>query len=316
MLSRVAERLYWMSRYLERADNTARLINSITQVLLDLPLGVKFGWDILIKILGLDDLFLQHHSKANENNIVHFLIQEEKNPGSVVSCIRLARENSRTLREILPTEFWERVNGLYLYIQRNASGARHGRSQRYEILSQVVERRQSLVGLVTNSMSRDIAYQFIKLGQNLERADMMTRTVDVNSEVLLPEDPIIAVPTQERLWMATLTAISAYQMYRRQVGVHVYGKEAAHFLLNDPHFPRTTSYCLGEIEGCLAVLPDHEIPMKLTRSTYRRLELAPLGEKNSVTLHEYLDQIQEDLGAIHEAISRQYFYLYQTGTTP
>ncbi|CAK0740639.1 putative alpha-E superfamily protein [Gammaproteobacteria bacterium] len=316
MLSRVAERLYWMSRYLERADNTARLINSITQVLLDLPLGVKFGWDILIKILGLDDLFLQHHSKANENNIVHFLIQEEKNPGSVVSCIRFARENSRTLREILPTEFWERVNGLYLYIQKNASGARHGRSQRYEILSQVVERRQSLVGLVTNSMSRDIAYQFIKLGQNLERADMMTRTVDVNSEVLLPEDPIIAVPTQERLWMATLTAISAYQMYRRQVGVHVYGKEAAHFLLNDPHFPRTTSYCLGEIESCLAVLPDHEIPMKLTRSTYRRLELAPLGENNSVTLHEYLDQIQEDLGAIHEAISRQYFYLYQTGTNP
>ena len=83
MLSRVAENLYWMTRYLERADNTARLINSTTQVLLDLPVGAKFGWDVLIKISGLDNLFLKYYSQAEENNVVNFLIQDKNNPGSI-----------------------------------------------------------------------------------------------------------------------------------------------------------------------------------------------------------------------------------------
>ncbi|CAK0761575.1 conserved hypothetical protein [Gammaproteobacteria bacterium] len=312
MLSRVAENLYWMTRYLERADNTARLINSTTQVLLDLPVGAKFGWDVLIRIAGLDNLFLKHHPKADENSVVRFLIQEESNPGSILSCIRYARENTRTFREVLPMEFWERINGLYLYAQRHAHSITRGRSQRYEVLTQIIERRQSIVGLVMGSMSHDAAYQFIRLGRNLERADMTTRLVDVNSAVLLPVDGAIAAATQERLWMATLTAMSAYQMYRNHVGVHVRGRDVVNFLLNNTQFPRTVSHCLGEIEDCLSVLPNHTEPMKMARRTSRRLAGMRLDELAPVVLHEYLDQIQADLGAIHDALSQQYFYLHQT----
>jgi uncharacterized alpha-E superfamily protein len=299
-----------MTRYLERAENTARLINSSTQVLLDLPKGASFGWDVLIRVVGLDHQVRERGIKLDEASIMAFLIEDEDNPSSILSSIHYARENTRTFREVLPMEIWERINGLYLYIRQNAKRATHGRSERYEVLNSVIERRQSIVGLLAGSMSHDIAFQFLKLGRNLERADMTTRIVDVNSAVLLPTDEGLAVPAMERLWMSTLNALSAYQMYRRHVGVHVRAHDVVLFLLKDPHFPRTVHHCLNEIEGCLSVLPEHELAMKAARQAYRRLDMMKLDGLAPVVLHEYLDQVQADLSAIHEAVSQQYFYLH------
>jgi uncharacterized alpha-E superfamily protein len=310
MLSRVAESLYWMARYLERAENTARLINSTTQVLLDLPRGAAFGWDVLLRVAGLDSLYSKRYGQPNEADIMRFLIQDGDNPSSILSSIHDARENTRTFREVLPVELWERVNSLHLYIKANAERATLGRSQRYEVLSGVIERRQSVVGLLVGSMSHDVAYQFIKLGRNLERADMTTRIVDINSAVLLPTDGAASRATLERLWMSTLNALSAYQMYRRHVGVHVHGPSVVRFLLNDPHFPRSVIHCLDEIESCLEVLPNFDMPMKAVRRAWKRLDGMRLDDLPPVVLHEYLDQIQADLGEIHEAQAQQYFYLH------
>jgi uncharacterized alpha-E superfamily protein len=315
MLSRVAENLYWMTRYLERAENTARLINSTTQVLLDLPKGASFGWDMLIRVAGLDELMREREPRRDEASIMRFLIQDEDNPSSLISTIRYARENSRTFREVLPMEIWERINGMYLFMRDHAIRATQSRSQRYEVLNGIIERRQSIIGLLAGSMSEDVAYQFLKLGRNIERADMTTRIVDVNSAVWLPEDNAVAGPALERLWMATLTALSAYQMYRRHVGVHVRGHEVVNFLLKDPHFPRSVNHCVAEIEGSLSGLPKHTEPMKAARQAWHRLKQMRLEALAPVVLHEYLDQIQADLGAIHEAISRQYFHLYQASAT-
>lgn len=316
MLSRVAEKLYWMARYLERAENTARLINTTTQVLLDLPRGASFGWDVLLKVAGLDKLFFEHYLEANEANIMRFLIQDERNPSSILSSIRCARENSRTFREILPKEFWERTNGLYLYIREHAPAAAQNRGQRYEVLSHVVDRGQSLAGMLVGCMSHDLAYQFIELGRNLERADMTTRIVDINSAVLLPKDGGALEPLQERLWMSVLKALSAYQMYRRHVDVHVRGTAALSYLLLDPHFPRTVRHCLAKIDECLSMLPDHAAAMKAARRTWRRLAGLNWSGLTPPVLHEYLDQSQKDLGAIHEAVSNQYFYREQPETLP
>jgi uncharacterized alpha-E superfamily protein len=313
MLSRVAENLYWMARYLERAENTARMINSTTQVLLDLPRGASFGWDVLIKVAGLDELFAAHHPEADEPSIIRFLIRDERNPSSILSCIHRARENCRTFREVLPMAFWERVNGLYLYISRHAARTTLGRGERYQVLNGVIERRESIVGLLAGSMSRDAAYHFIKLGRNLERADMTTRIVDVNSAVVLPADGALQAPALERLWMSTLSAMSAYQMYRRHVGVHVSSHAVVDFLLKDPHFPRTVQYCIEEIETCLSALPEHAEAMRAVRRAARRLRDMRLEILPPVVLHEYLDQIQADLGEVHRAMSKQYFSLYQNG---
>ncbi len=310
MLSRVAESLYWMSRYLERAENTARFINSTTQVLLDLPRGASFGWDVLLKVAGLDALYNEHYGQPNETDIMRFLILDERNPSSIIASVHSARENTRTFREVLPMELWERINGLYLYIRDNSVRAARGRSQRYEVLNSMIERRQSIIGLLTGSMSHDLAYQFLKLGRNIERADMTTRIVDVNSAVRLPEDAASAETAQERLWMSTLNGLSAYQMYRQHVGVHVVGPAVVRYLLADPHFPRTVRHCLGEIENCLCDLVNYEVPMHVARHAWRRLEAMRFDQLTSETLHENLDQMQKDLAELHNAISRQFFTLH------
>ncbi len=311
MLSRVAESLYWMARYLERAENTARLINSTTQTILDLPRGASFGWDGLLRVAGLDKLYGEHYGQPNEDDIMRFLIADERNPSSIVSCIHIARENTRTFREVLPMEIWERINSLYLYAQQQAPLALNGRGKRYEVLNGIIERRQSVIGLLIGSMSQDLAYQFIKLGRNIERADMTTRIVDVNSAVRLPDDAPGVEALRERLWMNTLNALSAYQMYRQHVGVHVNGPEVVRFLLTDAHFPRTLQHCLAEIESCLTELGRYEVPMGVARMAWRRLESIRYDNVDGSALHDVLDHLQADLGALHAAIIQQYFTLHQ-----
>lgn len=310
MLSRVAENLYWMTRYLERAENTARLINGTSQVVLDLPRGASFHWDTLISVVGLDRQFHELYEEADEDSVMRFLILDERNPSSIVSCIQNARENTRTFREVLPAESWERINDLHLFLQRNAPRTTHGRLPRYEVLNEVIERRQSIIGLLMGSMSMDIAYQFIKLGRNIERADMSTRIVDVNSAVLLPREGGTEADV-ERLWMGTLNALSAYQMYRRHVSVHVRGRQVLEFVLKDPLFPRTVHHSLNEMESCLKALPNHDEPLKAVRDARRRLLGTRFDTIRLDALHERLDRVEGDLSAIHEAVSKQYFHLYQ-----
>lgn len=314
MLSRVAENLYWMGRYLERAENTARFINSMTQVRLDLPRSASFGWDVLLKVAGLDQLYAMRfpsQQSIDEDTIIPFLIEEPDNPSSILASIHNARENARTVREVLPMELWERINSLYLYTRDNADRARIGRGPRNELLQGVIGMRESIIGLLTGSMSEDVAYQFIKLGRNLERADMTTRIIDVNSAVRLPADPALASVTIERMWLCTLNALSALQMYRRHVGVHVRGNDVINFLLKDAHFPRTVLHCLAEVEGCLSVLPEHKGAMKKLRQCWRRVAGMALEDLKPTVLHEYLDQVQSDLGEVHNAVAKQYFHLHQ-----
>jgi uncharacterized alpha-E superfamily protein len=315
MLSRVAENLYWMTRYLERAENTARLINGTAQVVLDLPRGASFRWDNLISVVGLDNLFHEYYGEADEDSVMRFLILDERNPGAIVSCIRHARENTRTFREVLPAESWERINDLHLFLQRNVARTTQGRLPRYEVLNEVIQRRQSIIGLLMGSMSMDTAYQFIKLGRNIERADMSTRIIDVTSAVLLPKEGGTEAEV-ERLWMATLNALSAYQMYRRHVSVHVRGRQVLEFVLKDPLFPRTVHHCLNELESCLVALPNHAPPLRAVCEARQRLLATEFGTIQLGALHDSLDRVEADLGGIHEAVSRQYFHLHQHVALP
>ena len=316
MLSRVAEHLYWMTRYLERAENTARLSNATTQVVLDLPRGASFGWDVLLKVAGLDGVFHEAHTKHDEASIMRFLVSDEKNPGSIISCIRSARENCRTLREVMPRLAWERINALYLFVNSRAAQAVE-RSHRYGILEEMIERRQSVIGLLTDCMSHDVAYQFIKLGRYIERADMTTRIVDIHAAVLVPRQQVPEDPAIGLLWMGVLKSLHAYQMYRRHVSVHVRSADVVNYLLKDPHFPRTVRRCLDEVENCLAVLPHNVHPLKLLRVAQRRLDAMRVDSLTPSLRHEYLDAVQTDIAAIHQAIAAEYLQLYeQSGALP
>jgi uncharacterized alpha-E superfamily protein len=312
MLSRVAESLYWMTRYLERAENTARLINATTQLLLDLPRGASFGWDVMLKVTGLDPEIQALYAGHDEASIMRVLVNDERNPGSIVSCIRSARENCRTLREVLPRLAWERINALYLFTNERAHAIE--RTQRYRILEEVIERRQAVIGLLSDCMSHDVAYQFIVLGRNIERADMTTRIIDIHAAVVVPGRPASAGaedPAISLLWMGVLKSLHAYQMYRRHVSVHVRTAEVVNYLLKDPQFPRTVRHCMDEMNTCLAALPHNERPLQLLRVAQRRLNAMQVESLVPSVRHEYLDAVQTDIAAIHEQIAAEYFQMHE-----
>ncbi len=309
MLSRVAENLYWMTRYLERAENTARLINATTQVLLDLPRGASFGWDVLLKIAGLDQQFAESYSTQDEANIMRFLVTDQRNPSSIVSCLRATRESCRGLREVLPRLAWERINALYLFVDKRAPQAIE-RTHRYGILEEIIARRQAIIGLLSDCMSHDASYRFIRLGRYIERADMTTRIVDIHAAVLVPKQAAAEDPAIDLMWMAVLRSLHAYQMYRRHVSVHVRSSDVVNFLLNNQHFPRTVHYCLDEVEACLAELPHNRLALARLHVAQRRLAAMHIEGLEPAQRHEALDAVQADIAAVHGAIATEYFQLH------
>lgn len=311
MLARVAENLYWMARYLERAENTARLINSTTHVLLDLPHGATFGWKNLVEVAGLDDLFAKSYPEAHEEETMRFLIEDERNPSSIFSCVKYARENTRTLREVLPAEMWERINSLYLYVRENAQAACKSRRERYMVLNEVIQQRHAIVGLFSGTMPHDEAYQLIKLGRNIERADMTTRILDLHSAIRFPDDSVVREALVERIWMSTLDSLSAYQTYRRLVSMHVRSNDAIRFLLHDMRFPRSVAHCLSEMEHCFRVMPKSQQLQQLTASLRSRIAQHATDGLDALALHEYLDLLQMQLGEIHDALLQNYFHAWQ-----
>jgi uncharacterized alpha-E superfamily protein len=185
------------------------------------------------------------------------------------------------------------------------------RARRYTMLEELIERRQAVIGLLADCMSHDIAYQFIKLGRFVERADMTTRIVDIHAAVLVPRQQVPEDPAIGLLWMGVLKSLHAYQMYRRHVSVHVRGAEVVNYLLKDPHFPRTVRRCMDEIETCLAALPHNARPLKLLRAAQRRLDAMKVENLAPSLRHEYLDAVQSDIAAIHGEIAAEYFQLHE-----
>lgn len=302
MLARVAENLYWMARYLERAEDTARLVNATTLMLMDMPRGASFGWEDLLKVVGLDRAFHALYDEASETAVMSFLIQDERNPSSIFACVRHARENTRTFREVLPRESWEWVNELYLYTSTHLAIALD-RRKRFEVLTEIIRRRQAVVGLLAGTMSRDEAFQFMRLGRNVERADMTTRVLDVSYAINLPYENS---QYYDLIWISVLHALSAHQMYRRHVGVRATGPKVLAFLLNDVQFPRSVRHCLHEIHFALDELPGAE-PMRCLQGMLDRVGRADFRTLATGGLHEFCDDLQARLADLNEAIGRTYF---------
>ncbi|MFZ8990947.1 MAG: alpha-E domain-containing protein [Pseudohongiellaceae bacterium] len=311
LLSRVAERVYWQARYLERAENMARLLHVFSALQLDLPKGTKLGWQSLIQITGHDTYFSTKYKQENERNVVKFLLSE-KNGISLVDMLVSARENARTTREIMPTEAFELINDLYHFARDHAEKGLH-RAERNNILEQIVSRAQQIGGLLAGSMSRDEAYSFVRLGRSLERADMTTRIIDVDAQKLMPQleveraEPEAREPYDNILWMNVLRSSSAYQMYRQHVQERVNGADVAKFLLQNEQFPRSTAHNLTTLTNVLAKLPNSGKVTGQVNKTRRLVRNADLQGLMQRGLLEHLDQVQQEIGKVHYKIADTWF---------
>ena len=311
MLSRVASRIYWMARYLERAENTARLVNVNTILLLDLPRNVTLGWRPLINISGSKVLFSRLFTRIDERNVVRFLISDLRNSSSLLSSLQAARENARTIRDIIPREGWEAINALYLQVQ-SALPAGLARHMRHDFLNEMVVHSQAITGLLAGTMLNDNGYDFLRLGRNLERGDMTSRIVDVRSENLLPEDPDTRLPFENIQWMSVLQSLSAYQGYKQRIQGPVRREAVVHFLLQDVDFPRAFAHCVREVNHCLHNLPHGKTLIKSCTGLAREVRKAPVETMRKPELQRFIDHLQLQLGELHQQITNTYFSLQRT----
>jgi uncharacterized alpha-E superfamily protein len=306
MLSRVAENLYWMARYLERAENTARVVNVNTNLLLDLPKKVRPGWAPLIDITGSETLFRSAYSDADERSVVRFLIGDTSNASSILSSLGQARENARTVRDYLPREAWEQLNELHLFARSNlASGLGHKR--RYDYLRSVIRGVQQITGLLSGTMTHDEGYQFLRMGRNLERADMTVRIIDVRSANLLPGSKEDLTPFENIQWMSVLKSLSAYQMYRRAMQVRVRRPDVIKFLFKERLFPRAFYHAVSEVGSCLTTLPRPDTPLTHVERIRERVTAARPETMSQEELHEFIDKLEQGLNELNATISATYF---------
>jgi len=305
MLSRVAERVYWIARYIERAENSARLISAFTNQMLDLPAGLAPGWRQLVDIIGGGPAFENHYQTYNERSTVGFLVADDFSPSSILASVSMARENMRTTRELLPTRAWLHCNELYLYAKRHSAEAVPRRG-RYVFLKEVIFRCQQLTGLLAGTMSHDTAYDLVCLGQNLERADMTSRIVDSALFILMPHR-IEPGRYDSLLWVNVLKSSSAYQMYRQHVRGRVEGAAVIKYLLQDPCFPRAVARAVAEAENALRDLPRNEGPVRRIEGLRERIEKAEINAMDFSETHAFIDSLQLALNQVHDEIFRTWF---------
>lgn len=308
MLSRVADNLYWVGRYLQRAESTARLVTVNGHLLLDLPRQVQTGWLPLIEILGVEKSFKSlYEDNASEANVVRFLLNDERSPSSILSSIRRARESLRSVRDTMPQESWEKINDLHLLVQTEGEKGLN-RRYRQEFLQRVIDACMLLFGVLTSNMSRDVGFQFLRLGTNLEQADMTTRILDVRSVNLIRTRAAEELrPFENIQWMSVLRSLTAYEMYRRMVRERVQGDRVLRFLLQDREFPRSVVFCLVRMQRTLPKLPEkRSVERAITRTlaVLRDADVESLMEKG---LSEFLDEVQVGMAGINDALSDAYF---------
>ncbi|MAD44371.1 MAG: hypothetical protein CMI02_09160 [Oceanospirillaceae bacterium] len=307
MLSKVAERVYWAARYLERVESTARLVSIYDKLLFDLPRRVNLGWYNLIVINSLEDDFNERFSVRDERNVVKFLLGDESNSSSMVNSLKAVRENIRTTRDVIPPETWELVNELTLYVQENLSGGVN-RSNRHEFLDSVIKACQQIVGLWFVNMPRDAAWEMMRLGQNLERADMTTRNLDAGvAAILQVEDDDFAVNARQIIWGNVLRSLNAEQPYRRAARSSIKGPIVVNYLISDEFFPRTLNYCVGEMLTVASNLPQNKpvvaVLKKLQKDVPAAAEADSLGEE----FRDTLNSLQMSLGDLHSVIGTTWF---------
>lgn len=305
MLSRVAENIYWMARYLERAENTARLIMVNTNLLLDLPKTNPLGWQPIVNILGCEKTYQEQQQDYNERTVLKFLISAPDNNNAILNSLRLARENARTIRDIIPREAWERINDLYQTARSNAPSGYY-RKGRFDYLQSIILNVQTITGLLAGTMLHDMGYDFLKMGRNLERADMTTRIIDVRSADLLPEHEEMT-PFENIQWMSVLKSLTAYQMYRRTIQERVSRPFVLRFLLKDKQFPRSFYHALLEVKDCLKHLKRNEPAVEVLNEVGKKVLRADQAILKQNELHQFIDELQLGLGELHDAISNTYF---------
>ena len=312
MLSRVADSIYWMNRYVERAENVARFVDVNLNLLLDCPPGVTQQWEPLVVTTGDLDLFRERYGEASADNVLQFLTFDSEYSNSILSCLQAARENARSVREIISSEMWEQVNAFYLMVKDAAEAG--SLSNLHEFYPEVKLASHLFAGVMDATMAHNEGWNFGHLGRLMERADKTARILDVKYYILLPSVKSVGSPLDDLQWIALLKSASAYEMYRKsQYRITPVG--VTEFLLLNREFPRSVQFCLLEAERSLRQISGTAGGAWRTSSDRAlgrlrsELEYVTIDEIVKDGLHEFLDGLQSRLNSVSRCIFEDFFSL-------
>lgn len=313
MLSRVADAVYWMNRYMERAENVARFVDVSFHLALDLPTMAASPWGALVTATGDDTLFRERFGEPEQRTVLRFLTFDREYPSSVVSCLAKARENALRAREQVSTEVWQQVNEAYLLAKEAEAAFASEPEDRapYELFAAVKKACHAFVGTTYLTMSHDEAWHFGRIGRLLERADKTSRILDVKSYLI--GEGTAQVPGRDEIeWAALLRSASAFEMYRRQHGA-LDRHKVLDFLVLDRTFPRSVLYCVRKAEESLRTITGTPFDGRATQAEraigrlHADLEFLEVKDLLARGLNRFVVEFQEELNAVGDAIARSFF---------
>ena len=309
LLSRVADSVYWMGRYMERAENIARYIDVNLNLQLDLPLAPAQQWQPLIDTTGDTQVFKERYGVASQANVIEFLAYDPQNLNSIASCLRAARENARSVRETISSSMWEQINAMYLQIQAQSSIPEPDR-----LLDTFRDIRMGchlFQGVTESTMTHNEPWHFLRLGTKLERADKTSRILDVKYFMLLPSIQDVGTPYDDIHWSAVLKSVTGFEMYRKKYG-RISPQDVVEFLVMDREFPRSIHFCVRAAAESLQAItgsPDGyyryrtEQLMGMLRA---ELDFTSVDYIIRSGLHEYLDGLQGKMNGIDSSLRQDF----------
>lgn len=305
MLSRTADAIYWLNRYIERADSYARFLDVNLQLMLDAPSGEQ--WLPVVETTGDAELFHSKYKTADRESAVKFLISDEDNPSSIWSCVRSARENTKAARELLSSELWIAMNQFYIELEEKVHSLSAVEHQP-EFFGWVKDRCALHQGLMDSSVSQTEAWHFGCLGRYMERADKTSRLLDIKYFYLLPEPSLVGTSVDLLQWQAVLKSASGLEAFRRTEG-SITPAAVANFLILNPAFPRAIRFCMMQVEKSLRAVSSGDPSLSYRNAAEKRagafradLDYTDIADIFRSGLHEYLDMIQLRLNEIGASI--------------
>ena len=318
MLSRVADSIYWMNRYIERAENVARFIDVNLNLTLDLPVGMTEEWEPLVHATGDYQVFQERLGQATKQNVVAFLTFDVGNPNSIYSCLTAARENARSVRETITSDMWEQVNKFYLMVRAAASDGKAMESP-HDFFSEIKMTSHLYAGITDASMSHGEGWHFANLGHLVERADKTSRILDVMYFSLLPSVQDVGTSLDDIRWAAVLKSASAFEMYRKRYG-RILPTNVADFLMLNREFPRSMHSSAIRAEESLHSISGSPFGTFRNSAEQRlgrlrsELDYAQIEEILGGGLNEFLMAFQDNLNHVGDAISETFFALGPAAT--
>jgi uncharacterized alpha-E superfamily protein len=308
MLSRVANTLYWMLRYVERADNLARLIDVNEQLLLDWERldseRLRDFWMPIVWSAGDDALYSELYGSGHSADVIRFLTDDRRNPNSIVSCIFQARENARTVRDQLSDELWEELNSLYLFLN-SADAERILRDDPPKYYGLIRRSVFTFQGIASSTIDRGLGWDFMDLGRHLERADKTTRFLDIST--FLPPTAPMAMH-----WNAIVKSCGAMGAYRAMHAGMIEPRKVCELLIFSRSFPRSVRYCMGRVQRSLhsisgSLMGDYsDDAERITGRVMGQLNYGVVDEFFKQGLHEALDRLQTQFNRIGEEVFESY----------